>query len=140
VDKKVKEYDIKVAIHNHGPDQKVFQVPSAIYEKIKDLDKRIGICNDIGHTTRAGVDAATSIEQFGDRLLDVHIKDETAATAKGSPTEVGKGVIDIPKVIQALVKINYTGIVSFEYEKSENDPLPGLTESVDYVRKVMASV
>jgi inosose dehydratase len=140
VDKKVKEYDIKVAIHNHGPDQKVFQVPELIYEKIKDLDKRIGLCNDIGHTTRAGVDAATSIEQFGDRLLDVHLKDETAATAKGSPTEVGHGVIDIPKVIRALIKINYTGFASFEYEKSADDPLPGLAESVGYVRGVMATV
>jgi inosose dehydratase len=140
VDKKVKEYDIKVAIHNHGPDQKVFQVPSVIYEKIKDLDKRIGLCNDIGHTTRAGVDAATSIEQFGDRLLDVHLKDENAATAAGSPTEVGRGVIDIPKVIRALIKINYTGFASFEYEKSADDPLPGLAESVGYVRGVMATV
>ena len=132
VDKKVKEYNIKVAIHNHGPDQKVFQVPEVIYEKIKDLDKRIGLCNDIGHTTRAGVDAATSIEQYGDRLLDVHMKDETGTTAAGHPIEVGRGVIDIPKVIRALIKINYTGFVSFEYEKDDNDPLPGLAESVGY--------
>jgi len=140
VDKKVKEYDIKVAIHNHGPGDKTYPLPDTVYEKIKDLDKRIGLCNDIGHTARSGVDPAASIEQFADRLLDVHIKDETAATAAGSPTEVGRGVIDIPSVIRTLVKINYTGIVSFEYEKSENDPLPGLAESVGYVRGVMATV
>jgi sugar phosphate isomerase/epimerase len=140
VDKKVKEYDIKVAIHNHGPGDKTYPLPDTIIEKIKDLDKRIGLCNDIGHTTRSGVDPAKSIEQFADRLLDVHIKDENAATAAGSPTEVGRGVIDIPSVIRALVKINYTGLVSFEYEKSENDPLPGLAESVGYVRGVMATV
>lgn len=140
VDKKVKEYDIKVAIHNHGPGDKTYPLPDTIIEKIKDLDKRIGLCNDIGHTTRSGVDPAKSIEQFADRLLDVHIKDENAATAAGSPTEVGRGVIDIPSVIRALVKINYTGLVSFEYEKSDNDPLPGLAESVGYVRGVMATV
>jgi inosose dehydratase len=140
VDRKVKEYDIKVAIHNHGPDQKVFQVPEAIYEKIKDLDKRIGICNDIGHTTRAGVDAAASILQFGDRLIDLHMKDETATTPQGHATEVGRGVIDIPAVIRALVKINYTGMVSFEYEDQPDDPLPGLAESVGYVRGVMATI
>jgi len=140
VDKKVKEYNIKVAIHNHGPGDKVFPLPATVYERIKDLDKRIGLCNDIGHTARSGVDPAASIVQFADRLLDVHIKDETAADAKGSATEVGRGVINIPQVIRALVKINYTGIVSFEYEKSENDPLPGLAESVGYVRGVMAAI
>jgi sugar phosphate isomerase/epimerase len=140
VDKKVKEYDIKVAIHNHGPGDKTYPLPDTVYEKIKDLDKRIGLCNDIGHTARSGVDPAASLEQFADRLLDVHMKDENAATAAGSPTEVGRGVIDIPSVIRALVKINYTGLVSFEYEKSENDPLPGLAESVGYVRGVMAAV
>jgi inosose dehydratase len=140
VDKKVKEYDIKVAIHNHGPGDKTYPLPDTVYEKIKDLDKRIGLCNDVGHTARSGVDPAASIEQFADRLLDVHMKDETAATAVGSPTEVGRGVIDIPSVIRALVKINYTGLVSFEHEKSEDDPLPGLAESVGYVRGVMAAV
>lgn len=140
VNKKVKEYDIKVAIHNHGPGDKTYPLPDTIIEQIKDLDKRIGLCNDIGHTIRSGVDPAASLEKFADRLIDVHMKDENAATAKGSPVEVGRGVIDIPAVIRTLVKINYTGLVSFEYEKSENDPLPGLAESVGYVRGVMATV
>jgi sugar phosphate isomerase/epimerase len=140
IDKKVKEYDLKVAIHNHGPGDKIFPVPATVYERIKDLDKRIGLCNDIGHTIRAGVDPVASIEQFADRLYDVHIKDVTAADAKGGAIEVGRGVINIPQVIRTLVKINYTGIVSFEYEKSENDPLPGLAESVGYVRGVMATI
>jgi inosose dehydratase len=140
VDKKVREYDIKVAIHNHGPTDKVWPVPATIYEKIKDLDQRIGLCNDIGHTIRAGVDPAASIEQFADRLLDVHMKDMTAATPAGSATEAGRGVINIPQVIRTLIKINYTGMASFEYEKDADDPLPGLAESVGYVRGVMASV
>jgi inosose dehydratase len=137
VDKKVKEYDIRIAIHNHGPGDKVYPVPATVYENIKSLDRRIGLCNDIGHTIRAGVDPAASIEQFGERLLDVHIKDESAATAQASPVEVGRGVIDIPQVLRALINIDYTGFVSFEYEKLENDPLPGLAESVGYVRGVL---
>ncbi len=137
VDKKVKEYDITVAIHNHGPGDKIYPTPESVYEKIKDLDKRIGLCNDIGHTIRAGVDPSASIEQFADRLYDVHFKDESAATAQGSPVEVGRGVIDIPQVLRTLIKINYAGIASFEYEKDDNDPLPGLAESVGYVRGVM---
>ncbi len=140
VNQKVAEYNIQVAIHNHGPGDKIYPVPASVYEKIKDLDKRIGLCNDVGHTIRAGVDPAASIEQFADRLLDVHIKDESAATAQGSPVEVGRGVIDIPQVLRTLVKINYAGMVSFEYEKDENDPLPGLAESVGYVRGVLATL
>jgi len=140
VDKLVKQYDIKVAIHNHGPTDKVYPVPATAYEKIKDLDKRIGLCDDIGHTMRAGVDPCESAEKFADRLLDVHVKDVSAAEAKGSAVEVGRGVIDIPRYIRTLVKIKYSGILSFEYEKDADDPLPGLAESVGYVRGVMAAV
>lgn len=138
VDQKVKEYDIKVAIHNHGPSDKVYPVPASAYEKIKDLDKRIGLCNDIGHTIRAGVDPSVSIEKYADRLHDVHMKDVSAANAKGGAVEVGRGVIDIPRVLWTLMKIGYAGIVSFEYEKDADDPLPGLAESVGYTKGVLA--
>jgi len=140
VNEKVRQYDIKVAIHNHGPGDKMYPLPGTAYEKIKDLDKRVGLCDDIGHTIRAGVDPAVSIETYADRLHDVHIKDVSAANAKGSAVEVGRGVIDIPRVLRTLVKIGYAGIVSFEYEKDENDPMPGLAESVGYVRGVLAAI
>jgi sugar phosphate isomerase/epimerase len=140
VNRKVQQYDIKVAIHNHGPGDKSYPTPASVYERIKDLDKRIGICNDIGHTMRAGEDPSVSAEKFADRLLDVHIKDESAATAKGQAVEVGRGVIDIPKFLRTLSKINYTGVVAFEYEKDADDPLPGLAESVGYVRGVIAAM
>jgi len=140
VDKLVKQYDIKVAIHNHGPTDKIYPIPATAYEKIKDLDQRIGLCDDIGHTMRAGVDPCESAEKFADRLLDVHVKDVSAADAKGGAVEVGRGVIDIPKYIRTLVKIKYSGVLSFEYEKDADNPLPGLAESVGYVRGVMAAV
>jgi sugar phosphate isomerase/epimerase len=140
VNQKVQQYDIKVAIHNHGPGDKNYPTPASVYERIKDLDKRIGLCNDIGHTMRAGEDPSVSAERFADRLLDVHIKDESAAMAKGQAVEVGRGVIDIPKFLRTLSKINYNGVVAFEYEKDADDPLPGLAESVGYVRGVMAAL
>jgi len=140
VDRMVKQYNIKVAIHNHGPGDKVYPTPGAAYETIKNLDKRIGLCNDIGHTRRAGVDPSTSLEKYAERLHDVHVKDVSAATAKGHGVEVGRGVIDIPKVLRTLIKIDYTGIVSFEYEKEADDPMPGLAESVGYARGVLASI
>jgi len=140
VNKKVQEYDIKVAIHNHGPTDKLYPTPASAYERIKDLDRRIGLCDDIGHTIRAGSDPVMSIERFADRLLDVHIKDVSEATAKGENIEVGRGVIDIPKIIRVLLKIDYKGIVAFEYEKDPEDPFVGLAESVGYVRGVLAAV
>jgi inosose dehydratase len=140
VNQKVKQYDIKVAIHNHGPGDKTYPTPASVYERIKDLDKRIGLCNDIGHTIRAGSDPIASIEKFADRLLDLHMKDVTEATAKGQNIEIGRGVIDIPEFLKMLIKIRYSGIVSFEYEKDADDPLAGLAESVGYVRGVLAAI
>jgi inosose dehydratase len=140
VDKKVKQYNIKVAIHNHGPGDETYPTPATIYKRIKNLDKRIGICHDIGHTIRVGSDPIASSEKFADRLLDIHIKDVSQATPKGHNVEVGRGVIDIPEFLKTLIKIDYSGIVSFEYEKDAEAPMAGLAESVGYVRGVLASV
>jgi len=140
IDEKVRRYDIKVAIHNHGPGDKFFPTPAVGYKHIKDLDKRVGLCHDIGHTKRYGSDPLAETEQYGDRLHDVHIKDVSEATRNGHNVEIGRGVIDIPAFIRILVKIKYDGIVSFEYEKDADDPLAGLAESVGYVRGVMATV
>jgi inosose dehydratase len=140
VNKKVQEYDIKLAIHNHGPGDKNYPTPATAYERIKDLDRRVGLCHDIGHTMRAGVDPCQETRKVADRLLDVHMKDVSEATAKGHAVEIGRGVIDIPKFLATLLEIKYAGVVAFEYEKDANDPLPGLAESVGYVRGVLASI
>lgn len=140
VEKKVKECDIRVAIHNHGPGDKVYPTPETIHANIKDRDPRIGICIDIGHTTRSGVDPSEAIEQYADRLLDLHIKDVNKATADGATVEIGRGIIDIPRVLKTLLKIKYDGVTSFEYEKDGKNPLPGLAESVGYVKGVLATL
>jgi sugar phosphate isomerase/epimerase len=139
VNEKVRQYDIKVAVHNHGPG-KLYPTPDSAYEKIKDLDRRLGLCNDIGHTMRAGIDPSVSVERLADRLLDVHIKDVSAAEEKGKTVEIGRGVINIPRFLRALVMIGYAGKVAFEYEKDADDPLPGLAESVGYVRGMLAAI
>lgn len=137
VEKKVREYDIVLAIHNHGPGDEVYPTLESIYNRIKNLDHRIGICHDIGHTQRVGEDPVKDTERYFDRILDVHLKDVTEASDEGDTNEMGRGVIDIPGVLSLLVKNNYTGIASFEYEKDEEDPLPGLAESVGYVRGIL---
>jgi sugar phosphate isomerase/epimerase len=140
VNEKVQEYDIRVAIHNHGPNDKNYPKAADAYEKIKGMDRRLGLCLDIGHTVRIGDSLNSVAEQFADRLFDVHIKDETAATPQGNPLEIGHGVIDIPGFLRTLVKVGFSGKVSFEYEKDGDDPLPGLAESIGYVRGVLATI
>lgn len=140
VDKKVKEYDIKVAIHNHGPGDELYSSPNDVYEKIKDLDQRIGMCIDIGHVVRIKEDPAALILKYKDRLYDLHFKDVDKAEAEGHSVEVGRGVVDIPGVLEALLKINYSGSLGLEYEKDADDPLPGAAESVGYVKGVLKMI
>ena len=140
VDKKVKQYDMKVAIHNHGPGDKNYPTPDRAYDKIRQYDKRIGFCHDIGHTQRLGIDPVVSTEKVADRLHDVHIKDVTGPTAKDHGCEIGRGVIDIPKFLRLLLTIKYPGVVSFEYEKDADDPLAGLAESVGYVKGALTAM
>ena len=134
VEEKVKACDIKLAIHNHGPGDKRYPSPESAYEKIKSMDSRMGLCLDIGHAQRIGIDPAKAARQFMDRLHDVHIKDVDKAAAEGQTVEIGRGVINIPSFLKVLIEIRYSGKVSFEFEKDSDDPLPGLAESVGYVR------
>lgn len=137
LDRLVKEFDLRLAIHNHGPDDKYFPTPESVMDQVGHLDARIGLCIDVGHTQRSGVDPARAIRTCRARVYDIHLKDVTSATAKGGPIEVGRGVLDIPAVLKALRDIRFTGNVGFEYEKDPNDPVPGLSESVGYVRGVL---
>jgi inosose dehydratase len=138
VEKKIKEYDIKLAIHNHGPDNPLFPNATDIWEHIKDLDSRVGICLDIGHTTRDGEDPSADIEKYASRIYDMHIKDVTKAAKEGATVEMGRGIIDIPKVVATLRKVKYSGCCSLEFEKDMKDPLPGIAESIGYFKGVMA--
>jgi inosose dehydratase len=140
VNEHVQKYDLRVAIHNHGPNDKRYPRPADAYDAVKGMDQRMGLCIDIGHTVRIGDDLCRVTEQFADRLHDVHFKDESAAAPEGRPVEAGRGVIDIPAFLRTLVKIGYSGKLSFEYEKDADDPVPGLAESVGYVRGVLAAI
>jgi inosose dehydratase len=138
VEKKVKEYDIRLAIHNHGPDNPLYPNATDIWNHIKDLDERIGICIDIGHTTRDGQDPSIDIERYKSRIFDMHIKDVDKAAKDGKTIEMGRGIINIPRVVATLRKIKYTGKCSLEFEKDMGDPLPGIAESIGYFKGVMA--
>lgn len=138
VEQKVKDTGITVAIHNHGPDNPLYPNATDIWDHVKDLDKRIGICIDIGHTTRDGEDPSVDIEKYSERIYDVHIKDVDKPTKEGRTVEMGRGIINIPKVVETLRQIKYAGMCSLEYEKDMNDPLAGIAESIGYFKGVMA--
>jgi inosose dehydratase len=140
IDEQVQKYDIRLAIHNHGPGDRIFPTPDLAYERIKDLDRRVGLCIDIGHTVRIGGDPYRAAEQFAERLFDVHIKDVTAAKPTAKEIEIGRGIIDIPRFLRILDKVQFAGFVSFEHENDAADPMPGLAESVGYIRGVMAVI
>lgn len=141
VAKLAKEFDQKLAIHNHGPEDKLYPTPAVIWNHIKSLDSRIGLCIDIGHTVRGGEDAVTAIKKYASRLYDVHMKDSVAVVGamKDVPVEVGAGRLDIRGVLRALLDVKYAGVVSFEYEKTGGNPAIGLAESVGFVRGALAA-
>jgi len=141
VEKLAKEYDIKIAIHNHGPeDPWKYHTPQDVLAQIKNRDARMGCCMDIGHATRGGADIVECVKILGPRLLDMHMKDLASKTDKGSQVEVGKGVLDIPGLFRALLKAKFSGHVGLEYEINESSPQVGMKESLAYERGVLAAL
>ena len=136
VAQKTKEYNIRYAIHNHGPEDKLYPNAESIYNRIKNLDQRVGICFDMGHNKRDGRDSVVDLQKYSKRIFDMHLKNVTEAANKGTTCELGRGVIDIPAFVKMLRKVNYKGSCSLEYEKDMKDPLAGIAESVGYFKGV----
>ena len=136
----VKQFDIPIAIHNHGPEDKHFPSPLDVLAAIKKRDKRMGVCMDVGHTVRANVDPVKAVAQLGPRLLDLHVKDLKDKADKNSRTEVGMGIIDNAALLAALARRKFRGHVALEYEIKPDDPMPGIRESLAYLRGVAAAL
>ncbi|AHF15820.1 sugar phosphate isomerase/epimerase family protein [Niabella soli] len=139
VNKKVKEYDMKYAIHLHGPDIKIYQDADDVWNHVKDLDPRMGMCLDIGHDTRNGKDAVADLKKYKARVFDIHLKDVTAPTKDGASVEVGRGIINFPAFVKMLRQVGYTGKVSLEYERFMNNPFMGIAESLGYFRGIIVA-
>ncbi len=140
LDKMVNEYQIRVAIHNHGPGDEKYPAPQDVFNQVKNHDPRIGLCIDIGHTARIGRDPVEAIRKYSSRLYDLHFKDVTATVPSGECIELGKGVIDIVGVLKALLDIRYSHHVALEYEINENNPMMGMAECFAYARGVLATL
>jgi sugar phosphate isomerase/epimerase len=140
IERFAKQYDIRVAVHNHGPEDKHFPSPYDVLRHVKDLDPRIGLCMDVGHTTRTGTDVVRAIADAGPRLLDMHIKDLRDRTDVGTQCIVGEGTIPIAAILRQLEAIGYRGYVNLEYEIDPDAPLPGMKQSVAYMRGALAGL
>ncbi|MFN8206947.1 MAG: sugar phosphate isomerase/epimerase family protein [Bacteroidales bacterium] len=139
-EQKVKETGIRLAIHNHGPDNPLFPNATDIWKHISKLDARMGICLDIGHTTRDGQDPCVDLKKYLSRIFDIHIKDVTQAAKEGTTIEMGRGIINIPAFVKTLLKTGYSGRCSLEFEKDMKDPLAGIAESLGYFRGVVKTL
>ena len=136
---RVRETGIQLAIHNHGPGDLLYPTAASILDRIAGLDQGVGVCLDIGHSLRSGIDPSEAALACGPRLLDVHLKDVTAATKDGGTVEAGRGILDLPLFLRTLAGLDYRGTAAFEFEKDGKDPLPGLAESLGYVRGILAA-
>ena len=140
IERFVKEYDFKIAIHNHGPEDKYFPSPFDVLKAIENLDPRIGLCIDVGHAARANANLVDAIHATGARLYDMHIKDLGNFTSKESQVAVGEGILPIREIFQALIDIKYPNFVDLEYEIHGDDPMPGVIESFGYMRGVLTGM
>ncbi len=140
MEKFVKEYDIRIAIHNHGPEDKLWASPLDVLKAVKGMDPRIGCCIDVGHTVRAGTDVVQAIHEVGPRLLNMHMKDLTNFQSKESQVAVGDGIMPVRKMFEALIATKYQGFVDLEYEIHPDDPMPGVIASFAYMRGVLAGM
>ncbi|MES2694556.1 MAG: sugar phosphate isomerase/epimerase [Verrucomicrobiota bacterium] len=121
----VKEYDIKLAIHNHGIES-VYGNPATIKGILAKRDRRIGVCMDVGWITAAGFDAAQTFREYGDRVYDMHFKDKVVEKgADGKPavangkivatdTEIGKGQSNYAGLFAAIKETKWNGVLAIE--------------------------
>lgn len=137
IEKFAKEYDIRIAIHNHGPEDKLWPSPLDILKDVAKLDRRVGCCIDVGHTMRAGTDVLEAIRKVGPRLFNVHMKDLAEKDKKESQVPVGEGIMPIRGIFETLISTGYKGFVDLEYEIHGEDPMPGVIESFSYMRGVL---
>jgi sugar phosphate isomerase/epimerase len=140
IEKFVKEYDIRFAIHNHGPEDKIWHSPLDVLKAVKGMDTRMGCCIDVGHAARAGTDVVQAIHEVGSRLHDMHIKDLANFQSRDSQVDVGDGIMPIRGIFEALIAIKYQGFVDLEYEIHADNPMPGVIESFGFMRGVLAGM
>jgi hypothetical protein len=140
IEKFARQYDIRIAIHNHGPEDKLWPSPLHVLKAVDGMDPRLGCCIDVGHTARAGTDVVAAIHSAGRRLFNIHMKDLANFHDKESQVAVGDGIMPVRGIFEALAAIKYPGFVDLEYEIEPDNPMPGVISSFAYMRGVLAGM
>lgn len=138
LDELVKEFDIRVAIHNHGPGHR-YNKAVDVLRAIDTRDERIGACADIGHYIRSGERPVEAIRLLAGRLYGIHLKDFAEMKADSKGVVLGTGHIDVPAFFDALARAKFPadGALSLEYEETPNDPLSAIRECVAAARAAL---
>jgi inosose dehydratase len=143
LDKLVAEYDIPIAIHNHGPRARYSKI-SDVADIVKDRHPKIGACVDTGHYLRSDESPVEALERLASRLYGVHLKDVRTVTENGRRkklfTIVGQGDLDVLGCLRVLKKLNYQGCLALEYEENEQNPLSDIAVSLAAVRDAAAKL
>ena len=140
IEKFARQYDIKIAIHNHGPEDPNFPSPYDVLKAVKGMDPRIGLCIDWGHTVRAGADVVRATADAGARLHDMHAKDLRDFSSADSQCVVGEGKMPVAEIFRQLRSMRYPGYVNLEYEIEPDNPLPGMKQSMAYMRGAISGL
>ena len=139
LDELVKEFDIRVAIHNHGPKHRYARVVDVL-QAIEGRDARIGALADLGHFIRSGEKPVDVIRALKGRLYGIHLKDFAEMQDKTKGVILGQGHIDVPATFAALAQVGFPadGALSIEYEENEKDPLADIRACLRIAREAAA--
>ena len=129
LDALVEEFDVKIAIHNHGPTS-TYPDPSVIRPALEGRHPNIGLCVDTGHFLRAHVDPIDILNEFEDRVHSVHLKD---MDADNKEYIVGDGPLDLDAVMEKLLDMEFAGPIAIEYEEDPENPVPALETALERI-------
>lgn len=139
VNELVREFDIRIAIHNHGPDS-LYSTPEDVLSAIEPFDERVGACADIGHYARSGIAAPSALKALKGRLYDIHLKDVDVPEKRGKSVVLGTGIVDLPGAFTELLEQKFQHHVALEYEQEPNNPGPSVKRCFEYARETLATM
>jgi len=143
LDKLTTEYGVNIGIHNHGPDDARWGDWQTILSAEKDFNPRVGACDDIGHYLMADKNPITAAVQFGPRLHSIHLKNVGVGpnhTKHFEPIGITGGLFDVVQLLRFLKEKNYRGIMAIEEEEEPDNPMPGVSKSVEAMRRFINTV
>ena len=132
-------YKINLAIHNH-PEPTRYWNPDIVLNAIKGQSKRIGMCADIGHWIRSGLDPVECLKKAEGHIVQLHFKDLNKKSKDAHDVHWGQGVANVKAVMQELKRQKFKGLFSVEYEHNWENNVPDVQASVNYFRQIVPTL